>query len=128
MTDDLEDQLRKTLRPIDPGEGFTARVLARAASQGSAGPRSDMREPRSVRRRLWIPVALAATFAAALVIRNEWREQREQEGLEARRELIEALRVSSRKLDLAYRIVNHPEQSHSGENPASPDSGENPGA
>jgi hypothetical protein len=30
----------------------------------------------------------------------------EQQGLEARKELLEALRVTGAKLDLAYRVVN----------------------
>ncbi|MGH8137627.1 MAG: hypothetical protein ACREVV_05460 [Steroidobacteraceae bacterium] len=118
MTDDLEDDLRKALRPVDPGEEFTARVLARAASQVTPELHAGTRPSRAVRRRLpWVPVALAASFAAAVIIGHEWRERREQEGLAARKELIEALRVTSRKLDLAYRIVNSPAPSRAGENP-----------
>ena len=47
-------------------------------------------------------------FAAALILRREWHEPRDLQGPEARRQLIEALRVTSQKLDLAYRIVNTP--------------------
>ena len=61
-----------------------------------------------MRRRLWLPLTLAASLAAALIIRREWHEQRDLQGPQARRQLIEALRVTSRKLDLAYRIVNTP--------------------
>jgi hypothetical protein len=106
VSNDLEDELRRALRPVDPGEDFTARVLARVASGVPAA--------RSMPRRfLWAPVALAASLAAAAVIRHEWLERREMEGLQARQQLIEALRVTSQKLDLAYRIVNSPPPSGS---------------
>ena len=51
---------------------------------------------------------MAASLVAALVLGIQWRERRDLKGLEARRELIEALRVTSEKLDLAYRLVNGP--------------------
>ncbi len=109
MSRDLEQQLREALGPVDPGEEFTARVLARLAAEP---PATGGRDPGAVRfrprRRLWIPLALAASLAAVIVLGIEWRERRDFEGLEARRELIEALRVTSEKLDLAYRLVNRP--------------------
>ena len=109
MSNDLEDRLRQALRPVDPGEDFTARVLARVASEEAREPRTGIPGPRSVPRRfLWAPVALAASLAAAVVIRHAWQERREMEGLQARKQLIQALRVTSQKLDLAYRIVNSP--------------------
>lgn len=100
MSHDLEKELREALRPVDPGEDFTARVLARV---------SAARLPPG--RQLWIPLALAASLAAVLVLGVQWHQRRELRGLEARRELIEALRVTSQKLDLAYRLVNRPHSS-----------------
>ena len=109
MSRDLEEQLRRALRPVDPGEPFTARVLARVAQEPPderlAGTRAA---PDTRRRRLWLPLGLAASLAAALILRREWHEPRDLQGPEARRQLIEALRVTSQKLDLAYRIVNTP--------------------
>jgi hypothetical protein len=107
---DLEEALRRALRPVDPGEQFTARVLARVLARVAqqphaerpAGPAPDRR------RRLWLPLGLAASLAAALILRHAWHAQRDLQGLQARRQLIEALRVTSQKLDLAYRIVNTP--------------------
>jgi hypothetical protein len=99
---DFEERLRQALRPLDPGEDFTARVLARVAADVPARP------ARRLQRQLrWLPVALAASLVAVIVMRIQYRE-REIQGLEARRQLIEALEVTSQKLDLAYRIVNTP--------------------
>jgi hypothetical protein len=67
---------------------------------------------------VWIPLALAASLVAAAVLGIEWHERRNLEGLEARRELIEALQVTNQKLDLADRLVNRPHSSG-----ADPDSG-----
>ncbi len=109
MSRDLEKELREALRPVDPGEDFTARVLARlAADPAAGGTRGSAAAPLVRRRRAWLPLALAASLLAALLLGVQWRERRELRGLEARRELIEALRVSSQKLDLAYRLVNRP--------------------
>jgi negative regulator of sigma E activity len=108
MSRDLEKDLREALRPVDPGEDFTARVLARLAADPAAATRGSAAAPVVRRRRAWIPLALAASLIAALVLGVQWRERRELRGLQARRELIEALRVSSQKLDLAYRLVNRP--------------------
>jgi hypothetical protein len=106
MNPDLEEQLRQALRPVEPPADFSARVLARVAEETvPAAPHLPWRRQR---RRLWVPVALAASLAAALTLRIEWQQRRELQGLQARQQLIEALRVTSQKLDLAYRIVNTP--------------------
>jgi hypothetical protein len=104
---DLEEQLRAALRPLDPAPDFTARVLARLAAQ-----RGGTQVPRAPRpRRVWVPLALAASLAGVLALSLAWHEWRARQGLEARRQLIQALRVTSEELDLAYRIVNAPPQS-----------------
>ena len=99
---DLEQQLRDALRPVDPDEGFEQRVMSRIA-----------REPLRPRRRVtrWMAIGLAASVAfAAIMGTNQWRLHREQQGLEARRQLIEALRVTGEKLDVAYQAVNREAQ------------------
>jgi hypothetical protein len=115
---DLEEQLRRALRPVDPGEEFTARVLARVAQEPAPERLAGVRAAVYTRRRLWLPLGLAASLAAALILRREWHEPRDLQGLQARQQLIEALRVTSQKLDLAYRIVNTPPPSG-----GAPDSG-----
>jgi hypothetical protein len=102
MSKDFENQLREALRPVEPDEGFEQRVMARIAREGS-------RRNGKVTRR--ISVALAASVAFAAVIGTyQWQLRREQEGLEARKQLLEALRVTGEKLDLAYQAVNREAQ------------------
>jgi negative regulator of sigma E activity len=122
---DFEDQLRRALRPIDPPEGFATRVMR-------ALP--DRREPAAVtpifstagatrsspRTSLWArlsaPVALAASLLVAVLVgqhvavdRARLAAQQERDaGLAASRELMQALRVTSQKLDLAYQAVREP--------------------
>jgi len=98
MSKDFEQQLREAFRPVDPEEGFDQRVMARIAHEGS-------RARTKVTR--WISVALAASVVfAAILGAHQWQLRREQEGLEARKQLIEALRLTGEKLDVAYQAVN----------------------
>ena len=99
MNDEIEDQLRRALRPVDPKEGFADRVMAR------------------VRKRRFVNfgAAFAASVVLAVVLVHAWQIQRERRGLEARQQLIEALRVTGEKLDIVYRGVNGEPQ------PAPPD-------
>ena len=101
MSKDFEQQLREALQPIDPEEGFEQRVMARIAQERS-------RTRAKVTR--WVPVALAASVVFAAVLgTHEWQLRREQEGLEARKQLLEALRLTGEKLDVAYQAVNREE-------------------
>jgi hypothetical protein len=56
-----------------------------------------------------MPTALAASLLAAVMLGRYSAEQRElrteREGLEASRELMQALRLTSDKLDIAYQAV-----------------------
>lgn len=97
MSNHFEEQLRNSLRPVDPDEGFAERVMLRIA-------REPVR-PRA-RRLPWLAAALAASMILGVVVVQEWQVRREHEGLEARKQLIEALRVTGQKLDLAYQAVN----------------------
>lgn len=108
MNDDLDNKLRKALRPVDPGEEFTARVLARAAEEGARGDAGAPRSSRKVPRSVWMSAALAASLVLVVAVAHVWREHREEAGLAARDQVMEALRVTSEKLDLAYEIVNRP--------------------
>ena len=100
MSNNLDEELRGALRPVNPGEEFTDRVLSRIAHDSSRS-----RRPARNRYR-WLPAALAASVVLASLITHDWQLRREQRGLEARKELLEALRVTGAKLDLAYRVVN----------------------
>jgi hypothetical protein len=95
----IDDELRKALRPVDPDEGFADRVMRRIDSA-----------PVRPRRRWFagLPTALAASAVLGTVLIYTWHAERERQGLEARRQLIEALQITGQKLDLAYRGVNGP--------------------
>jgi hypothetical protein len=95
--DDLEKQLRSALRSVDPREGFAQRVVSRIES--ASAPRRMAKFPQ-------LFAALAASVVLSIVVVHEWQAARREKGLEARRQLIEALRMTGEKLDLAYHIVN----------------------
>ncbi len=100
MSRDLEDQLRQALRPVDPDEEFAQRVMRRIESERAPPRRSQ------TRRLQWWHVAVAASAVLTLIVVHDWQTRREQQGLEARRQLIEALRLTGEKLDIAYQVVN----------------------
>jgi hypothetical protein len=100
MSDDLEDQLRKALRPVDPDKGFADRVMSRIGSAPPAGSRRWLPD----RLRSW-PAALAASVVLGIALVYAWQVERERRGLEARRQLLEALHITGEKLDLVYREV-----------------------
>lgn len=105
MSNFLENELRRALRPVDPGDEFTRKVLARI--QDSSQPqRRKSGLPTRVAQ--WVPAALAASLLLAIIMKHDPpEEQMVAEGLRAREELIAALRVTSEKLDLAYHVVHH---------------------
>jgi hypothetical protein len=99
--DDLENALRAALRPVDPGDRLTRQVMSRLAEEPAGVPRPWS---RAWSRPTWL--ALAASVLLALAGAHLWQVHRYQQGLEARLQLLEALRITGRKLDVAYRAVN----------------------
>jgi hypothetical protein len=96
MSEDLDRALRAALRPVEPGAGFAARVVARVATE----------QRRHAQRRWRIPASLAASILLGLGLYLRVHQQRETAaGLEARRQVIEALHLTDQKLDLAYQTV-----------------------
>jgi hypothetical protein len=107
MSKEIESQVRAALRPIAPSEDFSEKLLARVMSEPAmqAKPRRLFAEGA---RPLawWFASSLAACLILAVGIQQHVQEQRlRQSGLEARREVLEALRVTSQKLNLAYEAV-----------------------
>jgi negative regulator of sigma E activity len=99
MSKDFEQRLRDALRPVDPEEGFAQRVMARISSEPA--------RTRAKASRWAVPLAIAASMAFVAILGTyQWQEHREQQGLEARRQLLEALRLTGEKLDVAYQAVN----------------------
>jgi negative regulator of sigma E activity len=106
MSNDIERELRAALRPVDPGERFSERVLARIAREPTRSTRAPwLRRPAAGTYRWW-GTGLAAMVILAVVAGHEVHVRRTEQGIEARRQLIEALRLTNEKLDLAYRAIN----------------------
>lgn len=112
--EDLERRLRRALRAVDPGEGFAPGVLARIAGEVPSGSRPA----RAGAIAAWLAFGLAASVVLAVLTAHELQVRRLEQGRAARRQLIEALRVTDEKLGLAYRVVHTPERAapaeHSG--------------
>lgn len=113
----LERRLRSALAAVDPGEGFAPQVMARVA----ASLRQPAQPPPLARAATvagWLAFGLVASVIVAVLLAHEWQVRRFEQGREARRQLIEALRVTDEKLNLAYRVVKTREdatpQEHSG--------------
>lgn len=105
MNDELEKSLAVALRPVDPGESFTRSVLAHVGTE-SAAARAYPRHSRSVLR--WTSATVAMVLTAGLYTAHQRQVHRTQQGLEARRQLLEALQVTGQSLDTAYRMINTP--------------------
>jgi hypothetical protein len=116
MTDELENQLRRALRPVDAPEGFAERLMKRLPERQSPVLVALPVRPPKARRNFALPSALAASLVAAVILGQQFSQHRDREleleqaaGLAAKQELMQALRVTSQKLDLAYEAVNSPE-------------------
>jgi len=98
---DLEQALRRALRPLDPGREFATRVVA--ALDSSAPPVAHKRRVAIAR---WVPIALAASVLAGIGI-HRWQRMQidEQRGLEARTQTLQALQIASQNLDAVHRMV-----------------------
>jgi hypothetical protein len=106
MSNDIESQMRAALRSVAPSEEFSQKLVANVTSQRPTAPK-----PRRLAARLrplawWFSASLAASVVLAVGVHQHLQQQRlQQSGLEARREVMEALRVTSQKLNLAYEAV-----------------------
>ena len=113
MTEDFENELRRRLAPVDAPEGFADRVMRALPSDVKPAVITSLpTSRRSWMRQFGMPTALAASLLAAVMLGRysaEHREQlAEQRGREASRELMQALRLTSDKLDIAYQAVQGP--------------------
>ena len=115
MTDEFENQLRRALRPVDAPEGFTERLMKRLPEKTRpvvvalpTRPSSSVRRPRNYS----FPAALAASMVGAVLLgqhmANDRIQQEEAAGRAASLEFLQALRVTSQKLDMAYEHDSPP--------------------
>ena|SRR5688572_5612954 len=123
---DVEDELRRMLRPVEPPAGFAERVM-RALPARQAPAVASLTPVRAAPRtpawqRFSVPAALAASLVVGVLLGRhvaiEQVEHEQRAGLAASRELMQALRVTSQKLDQAYEAVQSAP-------PAAPDEEEN---
>jgi transposase len=104
MSEDIESQIRAALRTVAPGEEFSQRLVASVTKQAHAAPQA--RRPARSHLAWWLSAGLAASVVLAVGVQQHLQQQRlQQSGLEARREVMQALRVTSQKLNLAYEAV-----------------------
>jgi hypothetical protein len=108
MNQEIEPRIRAALRPVAPSEEFSQRLLGRIAADR---PQPKARRIFSASARplaWWLTASLAACLILAVGVQQHLEQQRlQQSGLEARREVVEALRMTSQKLSLAYEAVKH---------------------
>jgi len=121
MSQDLESQLRAALRPVAPSKALETQLIARVTAEPPHAPPKAGRFgwTGSHSKTRWLSVAAAACLLIAVGMQNHLQEERRERdhGLEARRQVVEALRVTSQKLDLAYEIVKSQSGSLADENP-----------
>lgn len=103
MNKDIESQMRAALRPVAPSEEFSQKLLTGVALERPRPRRgAGRRQPLA----WWLTASLAASLVLAVGVHQRLQQQRvQQSGLEARREVVEALRMTSQKLNLAYEAV-----------------------
>jgi len=123
MSEDIEKRMRRALRPIEPPAGFTERLMRALPERAPRAAPAPVVRLRTVPRagawqRFFTPAALAASLMVAVLVGRQVgivQQQHEQRaGLEASRELMQALRVTSQKLDLAYQAVKTPPEAVQG--------------
>ena len=114
MTDELENALRRALRPQDPGEEFSARVMARLDA-GEMPPASapaalgNFARRRAFRSR-WLPAALAACLIAALgIVQLRQHALDSERANHARAQLLQALSIASRNVNIVREAVSREE-------------------
>jgi|ERR1700720_3358977 hypothetical protein len=107
MSEDFESELRAALRPVEPSAEFSRKLLANVTA-GEAAPRKPRKLGPGAGRPLvwWFTASLAACLIMAVGIQQHQQQQRlRQTGLEARREVEQALRLTSQKLNLAFEAI-----------------------
>lgn len=107
MTDPIENELRRALRPVQAPPGFADKVL-RAAKAAPVDTSPVMPARSGPRFKLWLPALAASVLVMLLGGQYIQQHRAESEGIQARQQLMDALRLTSDKLDIVYRSVNPP--------------------
>jgi hypothetical protein len=101
----LEEELKKAFERVPPPAGFAERVLARAANE----ERKEKARSRSwFEPAGWTGLRWAASFALCAVLATSgilYHREQQRKGEEAKEQLMLALRITSRKLQIATESV-----------------------
>ena len=97
---EFEDELRRSLRPVEAPEGFADRVMARVRAEGGRVIPIEGRKPSPKR---WVAAAVAAGM---LLSAGGWRYREYQKGIRAKEQLLTALAITSSKLDIISQKVD----------------------
>jgi len=103
---ELERRLRSAMRPVDPGEDFCERVLARIEASApeyavASGDAPIVRITPRVRRHTlarWGSLSLAACVIAGIGLMHWRQEVQQQRGLQASEQLLQAMNIVSAQL------------------------------
>ncbi len=106
MSEDIEARMRAALRAVAPREEFSQKLVAKVTGRHLPARGARRGAARLHPLAWWFSASLAASLILAAGVHQHLQQQRlQQSGLEARREVMEALRVTSQKLNLAYEAV-----------------------
>ncbi len=106
---DFEDELRRALRPQDPGPEFVGAVMRAVSGRPRAAAPVSMAATRAMRiPSVRMGAALAATFIAAVGL-VRW-DHYLQEGNHAREQAMQALLLASQNLNVVHRVVRDSEE------------------
>lgn len=119
MNEDLETRLRSSLRPVAPRDEFSQNLVSRVTAR--ANPQRSLRVMAwrpSIRPTWWLSAGVAASLLLVLGVQYQMQQERaRQNGLEASRQVVEALRMTSQKLNLAYETIKSESSSPADEKP-----------
>ena|ERR1700735_3949946 len=116
MSKEIESRVHAALRPVAPSEEFSQKLLARVMAAQPVQPKPRRLGAGARPLAWWLSASLAACLILAVGVQQHLEQQRlQQSGLEARREVVEALRMTSQKLNLAYEAVKNQSTSLSDE-------------
>jgi hypothetical protein len=105
---------------VDAPDDFTERLMRALPADVKPVLISSKVAPRARARQYGVPAALAASLLVAVMLGKHVAVDREriaeQQGREASLELMQALRVTSQKLDIAYQAVQSPPPAAAEEN------------
>jgi hypothetical protein len=105
---DMNDELRRALRRVEPPAGFAEHVVDRVADGDAPATAARQAAEHVLLRRPLVRWATAAALAIGVTGGGVWyrAEQRQAQGEEARRQVLIGLRIASDKLQSVQLKLN----------------------